>query len=170
MLCGYSSESQRHFAPKGCEPRATLGKACSDCGFRPSDFRPAPTPKGLPPPAQRAASHPGKRIRVAINPKGVAARAGARWSQPLWGWGRVGRFTQGSSPLATLGWRAQSLWDCRIPKSKPELLPKKIFHKIPCPSPLAMIIMQMTSLVSAQLSTRPIADGAILGRRTPVWQ
>ena len=53
---------------------------------------------------------------------------------------------------------------------EPELLPKKIFHKIPCPSPLAMIIMQMTSLVPAQLSTRPIADGAILGRRTPVWQ
>ncbi len=34
--------------------------------------------------------------------------------QPRWGWGSFQRLTQGSAYRATLGWRTQSRWDCRM--------------------------------------------------------
>jgi hypothetical protein len=34
-------------------------------------------------------------------------------TQPRWGWGNLTRLTQGSSCLATLGWRTKSRWDSR---------------------------------------------------------
>ena len=38
---------------------------------------------------------------------------GAALMQPRWGWETILRQgTQGSSCLATLGWRTPSLWDC----------------------------------------------------------
>jgi hypothetical protein len=46
------------------------------------------------------------------NPNGVAAFSRPNQSQPRWGWRDLRRLTQGSSCLATLGWRTQSLWDC----------------------------------------------------------
>jgi hypothetical protein len=49
---------------------------------------------------------------TAANPSGVAARSGERDATPL-GLTCNRAATQGSSFLATLGWRAQSLWDCR---------------------------------------------------------
>ena len=48
----------------------------------------------------------------AFNPNGVAPRCLRRVTTPL-GLLTCGRLTQGSSFLATLGWTAQSLWDCR---------------------------------------------------------
>ena len=48
----------------------------------------------------------------ANNPNGVAAQPGKRDATPL-GLGIYRAATQGSSCLATLGWRTQSLWDCR---------------------------------------------------------
>jgi hypothetical protein len=46
------------------------------------------------------------------NPNRVAAFSRPNQPQPRWGWRAFRRLTQGSSCLATLGWRTQSLWDC----------------------------------------------------------
>src|SRR2546427_7140852 len=48
-----------------------------------------------------------------LNPNGVAASARPRQAQPRWGWTDFSPRTQGSSCLATLGCRTQSLWDCQ---------------------------------------------------------
>ena len=55
-------------------------------------------------------------------------------AQPLWGWFRLVRFTQGSSFLATLGWRTQSSWDWRPPstdscKEQPGASPHQSFRR-----------------------------------------
>jgi hypothetical protein len=52
-----------------------------------------------------------KGVHTAANPNGVAASSEDRRPQPRWGWRHLAQFTQGSSLLATLGWRTQSLWD-----------------------------------------------------------
>jgi hypothetical protein len=44
--------------------------------------------------------------------RGCGFKRGPRRPQPRWGWRLVAPFTQGSSLLATLGWRTQSLRDC----------------------------------------------------------
>ena len=67
---------------QGCEGRATLGE--------PEEW--PPTLKGLRPVAARR-------------------RTFRRWLQPRWGWADSGKLTQGSSSLATLGWRPESRWD-----------------------------------------------------------
>jgi len=78
-----------------------------------------PIPKGLCPPAQgcevgpsasdRATlGHPGKTV---INPNGVAASVTAGGTQPRWGKMMFGRYSQGSSCLATLGFEPESRWD-----------------------------------------------------------
>jgi hypothetical protein len=46
---------------------------------------------------------------VTVNPNGVADTAPRPKPQPRWR--LVAQFTQGSSRLATLGWRTQSRWD-----------------------------------------------------------
>ena len=46
------------------------------------------------------------------NPNGVAAVSLPTPTQPRWGWLALRPQPQGSSCLATLGWRPQSLWDC----------------------------------------------------------
>ena len=51
-------------------------------------------------------------IRDFPNPNGVAPASRPNPPQPRWGWLDFMRLTQGSSCLATLGWRTQSLWDC----------------------------------------------------------
>ena len=51
-------------------------------------------------------------IRKFSNPNGVAASRRPTMTQPRWGCGDLSRLTQGSSSLATLGWRTQSRWDC----------------------------------------------------------
>ena len=59
------------------------------------------------------------------NPNGVAARLGQRDATPL-GLTNIPVLTQGSSFLATLGWRTQSRWDCSEFGSdcpKPQLSP-----------------------------------------------
>jgi hypothetical protein len=48
----------------------------------------------------------------ANNPNGVEARLRGSDATPL-GLKRTPTTTQGSSFLATLGWKTQSLWDCR---------------------------------------------------------
>src|SRR5882724_9370803 len=49
------------------------------------------------------------------NPNGVVAGLASDQPQPRWGWVNFLRLTQGSFPHrgTTLGWRTQSLWDCR---------------------------------------------------------
>src|SRR5262245_58299220 len=51
------------------------------------------------------------------NPNGVGAPSRSTLPQPRWGWLDSLGLTQGSSCLATLGWRTQSLWDCRTDPS-----------------------------------------------------
>jgi hypothetical protein len=51
-------------------------------------------------------------VRNFSNPNGVAAFRRPTVPQPRWGWWDLSRLTQGSSSLATLGWRTQSRWDC----------------------------------------------------------
>ncbi len=46
-----------------------------------------------------------------FNPNGVATAVVTLVPQPRWGWRALARRSQGSSFLATLGWRTQSLWD-----------------------------------------------------------
>jgi hypothetical protein len=50
-------------------------------------------------------------VRNFFNPNGVAAFRRPTVTQPHWGCGDLLRATQGSSSLATLGWRTQSRWD-----------------------------------------------------------
>ena len=71
------------------------------------------------------AQSPGLRVRelpweidgLRHNPNGVAARLDGEDTTPL-GLERVSHLTQGSSCLATLGWRTQSLWDCTAGPAK----------------------------------------------------
>ena len=97
-------------------------------------YRPAPplNPNGIPAqsPGLRAASYSGEIARRGPNPNGVATVVLRKWAQLQivtfgtsfdakwhyrWGWDPVARFTQGSlADSATLGWRTQSLWDCRV--------------------------------------------------------
>ena len=62
----------------------------------------------------RVARHeqPWETVSLAYNPNGVAAWLGKHDATPS-GLKTIATPTQGSSCLATLGWRAQSLWDCR---------------------------------------------------------
>src|SRR5439155_6823926 len=71
-------------------------------------------PNGIPAqsPGLRGRSYPGKSRQKANNPNGVAARWRKFDTTPL-GLKIPSAPTQGSSFLATLGPRAQSLWDCR---------------------------------------------------------
>jgi hypothetical protein len=46
-----------------------------------------------------------------INPNGVVAFSVMDGTQPRWGWMTCGRFSQGSSCLATLGFGPESRWD-----------------------------------------------------------
>lgn len=55
---------------------------------------------------------PWVSVRRSINPNGVVALLGYKVTTPL-GLSDFAVLSQGSSFLATLGWRAQSLWDCR---------------------------------------------------------
>ena len=79
--------------------------------------RHASIPKGLCPLAQdwsepgwRGATL-GHRFQLTINPNGVVALGVVDGTQPCWGWGRmVDRFSQGSSCLATLGFKPESRW------------------------------------------------------------
>ena len=72
---------------QGCEERATLGYH----------------PPGIP-----------NRNAVAAIPL-LPARALEPRPQPRWGWDSLPTFSQGSSCLATLGWRTESLWDSPTP-------------------------------------------------------
>ena len=71
-----------HHSAQGCEDRATLG--------------------GLP-----------KWFSTLKELQQIASfgRAFRRWLQPRWGCARLGVLTQGSSFVAILGWRLESLWD-----------------------------------------------------------
>jgi hypothetical protein len=53
----------------------------------------------------------GKGTRARSTPTGLRRLRGGRRPQPRWGWHLPTQFTQGSSLLATLGWRTQSLRD-----------------------------------------------------------
>jgi hypothetical protein len=53
----------------------------------------------------------GKGTRARSTPTGLRRLRGERRPQPRWGWHLPTQFTQGSSRLATLGWRTQSLRD-----------------------------------------------------------
>jgi hypothetical protein len=62
----------------------------------------------------KVARHALPWVNVACNvsnPNGVVALARPTVAQPRWGCGDFSRLTQGSSSLATLGWRTQSRWD-----------------------------------------------------------
>ena len=54
---------------------------------------------------------PWEREAAAANPNGVAASGPRLKPQPRWGCSLLAQFTEGSSLLATLGWRTQSLRD-----------------------------------------------------------
>src|SRR6185369_8575691 len=71
-------------------------------------------PKGFRPKAQGCEERAtlGNRRRDEFNPNGVVVRFGVARTQPRWGWNFIAPPTQGSSFLATLGWRTQSRWDC----------------------------------------------------------
>ena len=64
----------------------------------------------------RVARHelPWETLAEATNPNGVAARRKSKRDTTPLGLGTPRSATQGSSFLATLGWRAQSLWDCGV--------------------------------------------------------
>src|SRR5450756_700199 len=68
--------------------------------------------------------------------------------QPRWGCGFWGRLSQGSSCLATLGWRPESRWD-----SGSEF-PKGIWPKLAFAIALAMAAMLFTQTVSAQPASK----------------
>ena len=70
-------------------------------------------PKGIPSqsPGLRAASYPGWDAKLSLNPNGVVALIPQQTDSTPLGLAVSGRFSQGSSRLATLGWRTQSLWD-----------------------------------------------------------
>ena len=53
----------------------------------------------------------GKGTRARSTPTGLRRLREERRPQPRWGWHLPTQFTQGSSRLATLGWRTQSLRD-----------------------------------------------------------
>jgi len=53
----------------------------------------------------------GNQSGNGFNPNGVATAVVTLVPQPRWGWRALARRSQGSSLLATLGWRTQSLWD-----------------------------------------------------------
>src|SRR5438128_1581091 len=86
-------------------------------------------PKGIPPssPGLRVRELPWVMSRLSLNleevapAKRITAWTSGRYALPDGGRNlfEVGRddaaFSQGSSFLATLGWRAQSLWDWRVP-------------------------------------------------------
>ncbi len=50
----------------------------------------------------------------ASTPKGLWLLMATTKPQPRWGWRVVARLTQGSSCLATLGLKSESLWDSQI--------------------------------------------------------
>ena len=70
-------------------------------------------PKGIPSqsPGLRAASYPGLDAKMSLNPNGVVALIPQQTDATPLGLAVSGRFSQGSSRRATLGWRTQSLWD-----------------------------------------------------------
>ena len=84
-----------------------------------SGQRPGPSPPtGLPPLAQgcdegATLGHRAERSATlkGLQPVASFARAFFRWLQPRWGWEFSSPLTQGSSFVATLGWRMQSRWD-----------------------------------------------------------
>jgi len=56
-------------------------------------------------------SYPGLTTQNQSNPNGVLAGVIGTGTQPRWGCDPLDSGTQGSSSLATLGWRLESLWD-----------------------------------------------------------
>lgn len=50
------------------------------------------------------------RSRLVSTPTGLRHGSCVAWTQPRWGWNLVGRLTQGSSFLATLGWWPEARW------------------------------------------------------------
>ena len=56
-------------------------------------------------------SYPGLATQNQSNPNGVLAGVNCMGTQPRWGCDPLDSDTQGSSSLATLGWRPESLWD-----------------------------------------------------------
>src|SRR6266511_2244118 len=78
------------------------------------------------------------------NPNGVAANS-SRHQTNGFGHNRVavgfhlGTHTQGSSFLATLGWRTQSLWDCSWPGSRVHAMPPNSFSTFAFSAPSIMM-------------------------------
>src|SRR5438045_9194098 len=56
-------------------------------------------------------SYPGLITQNQSNPNGVLSGVRCTGTQPRWGCDSLDSDTQGSSSLATLGWRPESLWD-----------------------------------------------------------
>ena len=68
-------------------------------------------PKGISSFSPGLRSYPGLTTQTIPNPNGVLAGVRCTGTQPRWGCGPLDSGTQGSSSLATLGWRLESLWD-----------------------------------------------------------
>src|SRR5207247_8210441 len=60
-------------------------------------------------------SYPGLTTQNQSNPNGVLSSVMCMGPQPRWGCDPLDSDTQGSSSLATLGWRLESLWDSPRP-------------------------------------------------------
>ena len=56
-------------------------------------------------------SYPGLTTQNQSNPNGVLSGVSCTGTQPRWGCDSLDSGTQGSSSLATLGWKPESLWD-----------------------------------------------------------
>ena len=111
-------------------------------------------PNGIPAqsPGLRGTSYPGKSRQKANNPNGVAARWRKFDETPL-GLKIPSATTQGSSFLATLGRRAQSLWDCKTAGASRVPLD---FSFPPSSSPGSKIYT--ASKVTPREGTRPTLD------------
>ena len=59
----------------------------------------------------QAQSYPGMGAKLGINPNGVAATVPTHVAATPLGLTVTGRFSQGSSRLATLGFEPESRWD-----------------------------------------------------------
>ena len=100
--CELSRAGRSRFSPS---VRAEHSPRLDESGGRiPTGFR--PKAQGC---EQRATL--GKGTRARSTPTGLPRLRGERRPQPRWGWLLPTQFTQGSSRLATLGWRTQSLRD-----------------------------------------------------------
>ena len=111
-----SAQGQYPFNPKSAARDCREALECGGLTFAFPTSRPSSIPKGLRPPAQgcrvREATLGGP-AKIVINPNGVASRLAIKAATPL-GLFSVESFSQGSSFLATLGWRSESLWDSHL--------------------------------------------------------